>query len=422
MRVAVVGSGIAGLGAALALHGRPDMEVTLYEREARLGGHAHTIDVDYDGSAIAVDTGFIVYNELNYPDLTALFAWAGIDTIPSDMSFALSSEDGAFEWCGRHTAALSGLFAQKSNALDPDFYRFLLGIRQFQKRAIADHESGAIGEGTLADYLARISVPDRVRDDYVVPMGAAIWSMTPGETLRFPARSFMAFFNNHKLLQWDRPRWRTVQGGSRHYVEKLTARLGGSVRPSTGVQSIRRAGEGVILRDIHGAEHVHDAVIIAAHAPTALSLLADAEARTRAVLGAFRVSHNRLVVHRDPAQMPRRRQAWASWNMLRHDNAGRAAVTYWMNRLQALPEACPLFVTLNPVRDVQDKLVFASFDYDHPVYDAAAINAQPLIESLQGQGQIYFAGAWTGYGFHEDGLRSGLAAAAKLGGVPPWQR
>lgn len=422
MRVAVVGSGIAGFGAALSLHGRPGIEVTLYEREARLGGHAHTIDVDYDGTAIAVDTGFIVYNELNYPNLTALFAWAGIGTIASDMSFALSAGDGAFEWCGRHTSTLSGLFAQKTNALDAGFYRFLLGIRQFQKRAIADDEAGAIGAETLADYLARIGVPDRVRDDYVVPMGAAIWSMSPGETLQFPARSFMAFFNNHKLLQWDRPRWRTVQGGSRHYVEKLAGSLGTAVRPSTGIQSIRRVGEGFILRDVHGAEHDHDAVIIAAHAPTALSLLADADAHTRSVLGAFRVSHNRVVVHRDPALMPRRRQAWASWNMLRPDNAGRAAVTYWMNRLQALPDTCPLFVTLNPGRAVQDKYVFASFDYDHPVYDAAAISAQPQIESIQGQGQIYFAGAWTGYGFHEDGLRSGLAAAAKLGGVPPWQR
>jgi len=422
MRIAIIGSGITGLGAAVALHGRPGKEVVLYEREQRAGGHAHTIDVAYDGQPIAVDTGFIVYNELNYPNLTALLRWAGVETIASDMSFSLSSDDGAFEWCGRHVSPLGGLFAQSRNALDPRFYGFLLGIRRFQMRALADHAAGAIGDETLASYLDRIGCSARVRDDYIVPMGAAIWSMTPGETLAFPARSFFTFFNNHKLLQWDRPRWRTVKGGSRSYVARLTDRLGSAVRTGATVATVRRDSGKVIVQSSIGDTATYDAVIFATHAPTALSLLADADASERAIIGAFRVSHNDVVVHRDPALMPLRRRAWASWNLLRRSGSDRAAVTYWMNPLQGLPERYPLFVTLNPDRLIRGEKVFASFAYDHPLYDAAAIAAQGRLDSIQGRANVYFAGAWTGYGFHEDGLRSGLAAAQMLGGVAPWLR
>lgn len=394
----------------------------LYEQETRAGGHAHSIEVDYLSTRITVDTGFIVYNQLNYPNLSALFDWAGVETIASDMSFALSSDDGAFEWCGRHNSPLGGLFAQRRNALDPGFYRFLLGIRAFQRRAIADATAGTIGADTLADYLAGTGCPDRVRDDYVVPMGAAIWSMTPGETLAFPARSFLAFFLNHRLLQWDRPRWRTVRGGSGTYVRNLVTRLAGAVRTGTAAISVRRAGGRVLVEDSAGAIAHYDAVIFATHAPTTLSLLRDADAETRDVLGAFRVSRNKVVVHRDRALMPQRRQAWASWNLLRRTGSAKAAVTYWMNELQSLPQACPLFVTLNPDRAIRDDLVFASFEYDHPIFDAPAIAAQARLEDIQGRGNVFFAGAWTGYGFHEDGLRSGLAAASRLGGVAPWLR
>lgn len=422
MRVAVIGSGVTGLGAAIALHGRPGVEVVLYESADRPGGHAHTIDVAYGGQIIAVDTGFIVYNELNYPNLTALFAWAGVETIDSDMSFALSSDDGEFEWCGRHSGPLGGLFAQRGNALDPSFYAFLLGIRAFQKQAIADHAAGRVGDEPLAAYLARIGCPDRVRDDYVVPMGAAIWSMTPGDILAFPARAFMAFFNNHKLLQWDRPRWRTVKGGSRNYVRALAALLGPALRTACAVRAVSRDDGKVVVRTAAGEDAHFDAVIFATHAPTALALLTDADAATQHVLGAFRVSRNTVVVHRDVGLMPKRKQAWASWNLLRRQGGGHAAVTYWMNRLQSLPEAWPLFVTLNPDRPVRTDMTFATFAYDHPVYDAAAIHAQTALDGVQGRGAVYFAGAWSGYGFHEDGLRSGLAVAAKLGGLAPWLR
>lgn len=421
MRVAVIGSGITGLGAALALQGRPGVDVVLFEKEPRPGGHAHTIDIGYDGQSISVDTGFIVYNELNYPNLTALFKWAGVKTMASDMSFALSSDDGAFEWAGRHVAPLGGLFAQRKNLLDPSFVRFLLGIRRFQQQAIRDVATGSIGDETLGRYLTERHVSNRVRDDYIVPMGAAIWSMTPGETLDFPARAFMAFFDNHKLLQWDRPRWRTVQGGSWSYVRRLVGHLGSAVCVSTPVISVRRASNSVIVKDASG-ERLFDVAILATHAPTALGLLADATESERSVLGAFRVSSNRVVVHRDVSLMPRRKAAWAAWNVLRRSGGHGAAVTYWMNRLQAVPEECPLFVTLNPDRAIDPARVFASFSYDHPLYDAAAIAAQARLPTIQGQDRLWFAGAWSGYGFHEDGLRSGLAAAHALGGIVPWAR
>lgn len=423
MKVAIIGAGVAGLGAALSL-ARGGAQVTLYERDARLGGHAHTIDADYDGRAIAVDTGFIVYNELNYPHFTAMLDWLGVETLASDMSFALSRDDGAFEWCGQDRDTLNGLFAQRRNLVSPAFLGFLGGVRRFQTRARADIAAGAVGDEPLDAYLAARGVGQRVRDDYIVPMGAAIWSMTPGDTLAFPARSFLAFFDNHKLLQWDRPVWRTVKGGSRAYVRAARARLdaapGFTARLGAAVASVRRDGAHALV-ECDGSVERFDAAILATHAPTALALLADADARERDALSAFRVSANHVVVHRDAALMPHRRAAWASWNVLQRGRDGRAAVTYWMNRLQAIPNETPLFVTLNADRAPREETVFARFDYDHPLYDAAAIAAQARLPAVQGANRVWFAGAWTGYGFHEDGLASGLDAARGLGGAPPWR-
>lgn len=419
MRVAVIGAGITGLGAALALGSRADRAVTLFEKEPRLGGHAHTIDVEYDGARIAVDTGFIVYNELNYPLLTGLFRWAGVPTIASDMSFALSCGDGAFEWCGRDVSPLGGLFAQRRNAFNPAYLGFLDQVRRFQTRARADVAARRVGEGTLGEYIAAGGFSARLRDDYVAPMGAAIWSMTPGETLAFPAQAFLNFFENHKLLQWDRPVWRTVRGGSREYVRRLGDRLQ-ATRAGAGAQSIRREGEEVVVRDVDGFERRFDAAIVATHAPTARGLLSDASDVEARALAPFRVSSNHVVVHRDLALMPRRKAAWGSWSVLRRDRTAKPGVTYWMNRLQSIPDATPLFVTLNPDRAIRSDLIFAEFRYDHPLYDAPALAAQSRLHEAQGVGRVWFAGAWTGYGFHEDGLRSGIEAARALGGEAPW--
>lgn len=418
MKIAVVGSGVSGHGAALAL-AHAGKDVTLFEKQGRTGGHANTVNIDYAGRRIAVDTGFIVYNELNYPNMTAFFEWAGVATQPSDMSFAVSRDNGAFEWSGRQDNPFGGLFAQKRNLLKPSFWLFLQHIVKFQKTARAAVAAGSLSNLTLGEYVAQFG-SNRLRDDYIVPMGAAIWSMTLKETLAFPVESFLNFFENHKLLQWNRPVWRTVSGGSQSYVKVLGEKLGGRIRTNCGVASLTREEQGVRLVDMHGEVHDFDAAILATSAPAALQMLADAGEDERDVLRGFRVSANRAVLHRDTALMPKRKAAWAAWNVLKEGGDSDAAVTYCMNKLQGIDEAFPLFVTLNPFRPPARDLVFDDIGYEHPVYDARALASQKRLHEIQGKRNVWFAGAWTAYGFHEDGLRSGLQAAVALGGKLPW--
>ena len=424
MRIAVIGAGIAGHSAALALSQQAlGHDVTVYEQEQRAGGHAATVDIDYLGRMIAVDTGFIVYNTLNYPNLTAFFTWAGVATEASDMSFSVSADQGRFEWCGRDGKdVFSGLFAQKSNLLSPGYLLMLRQILQFQEIARRERANGGIGPGSLAQYLERHRFSRRLRDDYLVPMGAAIWSMSPKAMLDFPAQSFVDFFDNHCLLQWQRPKWRTVTGGSRSYVRKLADILGARVRLGCGAAQIVRTGGNVEITDAHGGQEYFDQVVIATHAPQALGLLGDATALEKAILGAQNTSTNDVVLHRDPALMPKRRAAWASWNFLREGNgdARSVSVTYWMNRLQNIDENCPLFITLNPPREPAPGTVFGRYAYAHPQYDAPALAARARLAEIQGGNRTWFCGAWTSHGFHEDGMASGLAVAASLGAPAPW--
>jgi predicted NAD/FAD-binding protein len=424
MKIAVVGSGITGNAAALALsqatHGN---EVVIYEREARPGGHSATVDINYDGTKIAVDTGFIVFNEKNYPNLTAMFDYLGVETQLSDMSFSVSADRGRFEWCGRDGGGvLNALFAQRRNVVSPSFLRLLLEIGRFQKQAIADARARTVGEGSLAHYLARHQFSTRMRDDYLVPMGAAIWSTSPRDMLAFPATSFIEFFDNHCLLQWDRPRWRTVTGGSRAYVRKLAGIFGDRLRLACGASKITRDEDGVTIFDATGHAERFDAVVLAAHAPDSLAILADASDDERAILGACRYAPNDVWLHRDVSLMPKRKAAWASWNFLREgaDDARACAVTYWMNKLQAIDESKPLFVTLNPPFEPKPELTFGRFSYDHPQFDRPALEARKRLHAIQGVRHTYFAGAWTGHGFHEDGLSSGISVAAQLGCPAPW--
>lgn len=424
MKIAVIGSGITGNAAALALsqatHGH---EIVIYEREGRAGGHSATVDIDYDGTQIAVDTGFIVYNEKNYPNLTAMFDYLDVETQLSDMSFSVSADRGRFEWCGRDgRGVLNALFAQRRNIASPSFLRLLMEIGRFQGQAIADARARTIGEGTLADYLARHKFSARLRDDYLVPMGAAIWSTSPREMLSFPATSFIEFFDNHCLLQWDRPRWRTVTGGSRAYVRKMESIFGERLRLARGATRISRDADGVEITDASGHSEWFDRVVLAAHAPDSLAMLADPSDEERAILGACRYAPNDVWLHRDVSLMPRRKAAWASWNFLREgDDTDRAcAVTYWMNRLQAIDASKPLFVTLNPPFEPKPELTFARFSYDHPQFDRPALEARKRLHRIQGLRHTYYAGAWTGHGFHEDGLSSGISVAAQLGCPAPW--
>lgn len=416
MRIAIIGGGVSGLGAAWALRNLHD--VTLFEQDTRAGGHANTVEIDYDGQRLAVDTGFIVFNERNYPQFTALLAHLGVPSMASDMSFSVSDPKG-FEWS---SGGLAGLFAWKRNATRPAFLAMLTDILKFNKAAAADVRSGRIDGATLEEYVSGLRLCPQFLSNYLLPMGAAIWSMPERDMLRYPAASFLRFFDNHRLLAThDRVAWRTVAGGSRTYVNALAAALGRRVRTGTPAVSVRRHDNHVEIATPSGVEPF-DQVIFACHSDQALGLLADAAPAERQALSAIKYAPNTAYLHRDPRLMPERRTAWASWNYLRGGNeSGRVCVSYWMNRLQTLDPSRPLFVTLNPAEAPSADKAFARFTYDHPQFDRAALAAQAEIAGLQGARRTWFAGAWLGHGFHEDGLNAGFAVAQRLGARLPWR-
>lgn len=421
-RIAVIGAGITGLGAAWALSQRH--EVTLYEKDPRAGGHANTVYVDYDGERIAVDTGFIVFNEVNYPNLCALFETLGVATQASDMSFGVSFGGGSLEWAGDSVATL---FAQKRNLFSLRHHAMWTDILRFNRTATADLKSGALGAQTLGDYLAKHRFGTPFRDRYLLPMGAAIWSMPNADMMQFPASSLLSFFDNHGLLSgFNTFQWRTVTGGSRTYVEKLVAAIAGDVKLGCGVRDVRRADHGVIVTDTSGNVAVFDHVVMACHPQQTLAALSDATLEERKALGRLRHAPNVAVLHRDPSLMPRRRAVWSSWNYLSSDRPGLTdtpvSLTYWMNRLQGIDRSKPLFVTLNPAQPPKPELTFGVFDYAHPQFDAEADSARHALNALQGGRNIWFCGAWSGHGFHEDGLTAGLNVAAALGAPAPWRQ
>jgi predicted NAD/FAD-binding protein len=417
-RIAVIGSGISGSSAAWAL--RDVADVTLYEAGSRPGGHTATVDVDYDGTQVAVDTGFIVYNELNYPDLSALFDHLGVATHESNMGFSLSLDRGRREWCGETYASV---FAQRRNLVSPSFLWMLREIFRFNRICTQDRDNGTMGHATIGEYLALRGFSAAFRDDYLIPMAAAIWSTPRVKMLDFPAATFITFFENHRLIHNERPAWRTVTGGSRNYLERLLAPLAGRIRLSSPVDAVVRDQFGATVWSGGSADRF-DEVVVASQSDQALSMLADASDLERRLLAAIPYRPNRVVLHRDPALMPRRRAAWSAWNYLRDskgDGEAEVCVTYWMNRLQGIPDATPLFVSLNPVVEPRQDLVFGEWSYDHPQFDARALTSQSRLDEIQGVRRTWFAGAWTGYGFHEDGLRSGLDAAIALGATVPWR-
>ncbi|MFW5910159.1 MAG: NAD(P)/FAD-dependent oxidoreductase [Thiohalospira sp.] len=423
--IAVVGGGISGLGAAWLLQRRHS--VTLYERNAVAGGHTHTVDAPAASGPVPVDTGFIVYNERNYPHLTGLFATLGIETRPSEMSFSASVDGGQLEYAG---SSLATLFAQRRNLFRPRFWGMLRDILRFNRQgrallAVADGRGRSLGE-----FLTENGYGTAFRDHYLLPMAAAIWSCPVRTMLDFPLVSFLRFFDNHGLLQLDdRPRWRTVVGGGRVYVDRILADLQrrqgtGAIRAGDPVVRVERDADGVTLTTADGYRNRHDQVVLAGHADEMHHLLGDASASESALLGRFRYQPNHAVLHSDPALMPRRRAIWSAWNYLADgSDAGteRVSVTYWMNCLQGLEGADgDLFVSLNPLQEPDPERVIARRDWDHPVFDQPAMEAQSGIAGLQGVNRTWYAGAWLGYGFHEDGLRSAVAVARGLGVEPPW--
>ena len=420
-KIAVIGSGISGLGSAFLLG--KDHEITVYEKAPRGGGHARTVTVDYDGEQIAVDTGFIVFNRPNYPNLTGLFSHLGVPSHASDMTFAASIRNGWLEW---GASDLNSVIGQRRNLLRPRFALLVRDVLKFNARAVETVERHP--SLTLDGLIRFLGLGEWCCRYYLLPMSGAIWSCPPSQMLNFPARTLVRFFANHHLLSLTgQPQWRTVTGGSQEYVRRLTASIADRIRVNCGAVSVNRPDSGpargkVVVRDTQGGCEVFDQVVMASHGNETLALLEDASTQEREALSPFRYQKNIAVLHRDPSLMPRRRRCWASWVYTSDGEFlhPKITVTYWMNRLQGIDNRTPLFVSLNPKHAIAPELVFDTAEFDHPVFDTAAIAAQAQVAALQGARGTWFAGAHLGHGFHEDGLASAVAVAKGLGADIPW--
>ncbi len=417
MKIAVVGTGIAGLSAAWLLSQRHD--VTVFEAQARIGGHCNTVDA----GGTPVDTGFIVYNDTTYPNLKALFTHLDVPTKASDMSFAVSMDKGQLEYAGTN---LAGLFAQRSNLASPRFWSMLRDLVRFYRQA-PNGVRNLDPSASLDDYLDGAGFGRAFREDHLYPMAAAIWSTPALEIGNYPAISFVRFCENHGLLKFvRRPIWRTVDGGSRAYVARLIAPFRERIRTNAPVNSIRRVN-GAVEISVSGAEpEWFDHVVIGAHADQALGMLTDRSEREAELLSAFTYGDNETVLHSDESLMPCRKRVWASWNYLASSGRDGSAphkpcVTYWMNRLQDIPDTSPRFVTLSPLHTPAEDKVFWRGLYQHPLFNAATLAAQKQLWSLQGQSNTWFCGSYFGSGFHEDAIQAGLAVGESLGGISrPW--
>ncbi|WP_109478865.1 FAD-dependent oxidoreductase [Paraburkholderia sp. C35] len=416
-RVAVIGAGIAGMASAYLLARRH--RVTLYEAAPRVGGHTNTVDVELDGLSHPVDTGFLVFNDRTYPNLIALFDELGVASYESAMTFSVSLDQGRLEWAG---TSLNTVFAQRRNVMSPSFLSMLRDILRFNSAAEMHLEAASASGCSVGELLTAGQYGDPFRQHYLLPMAAAIWSCGTSDVLRFPAATFLRFCLNHALLQVNRrPCWRTVAGGAREYVRRIVATLD-DVRTNARVLAVRRESDGVQIVSGSGCER-YDAVIFATHAPDTLRLLDDASPHERDVLGAVRYQPNVAWLHTDIGLLPRRERIWSAWNYvspLGVDSMRPVCVSYLINRLQPLPFRRPVIVTLNPPRPPAPGTALQRFDYDHPLLDGPAVAAQSRLASLQGAQRSWFAGAWTGYGFHEDGLKSALRVARDFGVEPAW--
>lgn len=417
-KIAIVGTGISGLGSAFLLN--PEHRITVYEKASRIGGHSRTVTVNYDGHPVAVDTGFIVFNRPNYPNLTGLFAHLNVPAHDSDMSFAASIRDGWLEWGAKDLGSVLG---QRRNLLRPKFGMLLRDVLIFNT-----HAQDAVERHphlNLEGLIQKLGLGEWFQRYYLLPMSGAIWSCPPCEMMNFPARTLVRFFANHHLLSINgQPRWKTVSGGAQQYVDRLTASFRDRIRINCAAVAVTRQDAKVQIKDSQGHVEIYDHVVLASHGDETLAILKDANQEERSALSCFRYQKNRAVLHRDAALMPKRRRCWASWVYLSDGNFlhPKISVTYWMNLLQGIDHRFPLFVSLNPNREIPEHLIFDQTDFDHPVFDHAAIAAQGRIEALQGKRATWFAGAHLGHGFHEDGLLSAVKVARALGATIPWDQ
>ena len=415
MRIAIIGTGISGLGSAYLLD--PDHEITLYEKNDYVGGHSRTLEVQ----GIPVDTGFIVFNYRCYPNLTGLFAELNVPVQKSSMSFGVSIDEGWLEYGTE--SSFRNLFGQKRNLARPAFLRMLKDILTFNRVAaeILDQDS----EITLGDYIQQLGLGEWFHKYYLFAMGAAIWSCPAQTMLKYPAKTFIRFFDNHGLLSVnEQPQWYTVSGGSKEYVKRLTQKFSDRIRTKCAAVAVTRKNEKVMVKDSAGNEQEYDRVIFASHPDETLSILTDPSAEESVLLSAFEYQPNSVILHGDKSFMPKRRATWSSWVYLSERNdAGENAVSlsYWMNNLQTLDPNCLLIETLNPSRRPQEDLIYDEHVFDHPIFDQGAIDAQAKIESIQGRNNTFFCGAWTRYGFHEDGILSAVNVAKHLEAKIPWE-
>lgn len=417
-KIAIIGTGISGLSAAYLLQQKAD--VTIYEKQSRLGGHARTLSIDYNGVPINVDTGFIVFNYRNYPNLTGLFKELDVKVEKSDMSLGLSLEQALFEWGCRN---LNAVFGQRSNLIKPRFWAMLRNIFTFNKHALTTAKNNK--DLTLKQLLNTLNLSEDFKHRFLLPTAGAIWSTSPEQILDFPAYSFAVFFDNHGLLTInDQPQWYTVSNGSQQYVEKISAHFKNAVKLDASVSSVERRNDGVYVTTHKNETHIYDEVVIASHSDQAIEMLTNPTEDERNILGNMEYQPNIAYLHKDPSFMPKRRAIWSSWNYLcddATDSRPHITVTYWMNLLQNISNDTPLFVTLNPPSPPRAESIFNKHIFEHPVYNMQMLDAQERFHTIQGKDRIWFAGAYQRYGFHEDGISSAVAIAKHMGCSIPWE-
>ncbi len=417
-KIAIIGTGISGLSAAYLL--RNDFEITVYEKQSRLGGHARTLTVDYDGTPINVDTGFIVFNYRNYPNLTGLFKELDVKVEKSDMSLGLSLENTSFEWGCKD---LNAVFGQRSNIVKPRFWAMLRDIFKFNKHALTTAKENK--DLTLRQLLNKLNLSDDFRHRFLLPTAGAIWSTSPEQILDFPAYSFAIFFDNHGLLTInDQPQWHTVSDGSQQYVNKVAQHFEDAIKLNSPVASVERFDDGVFVTTEAGETERYDDVIIASHSNQALSMLVNPSEDESEILGKMQYQPNIAYLHKDPSFMPKRKAVWSSWNYVcddATDERPHITVTYWMNLLQNISDDTPLFVTLNPPAPPREDTIFNKHVFEHPVYNMEMLDAQERFNTIQGKDRIWYAGAYQRYGFHEDGILSAVNIVKQMGCSIPWE-
>lgn len=421
-KIAIIGSGISGLVCAYFLN--KNYQIKLYEKNDYVGGHSNTVEINYDNKKIAVDTGFIVFNHQTYPHLTEFFKLLDVKYQDSKMSFAVKIDKPSLEFAGTN---LNGVFAQRKNIFNWQFIKMLRDILKFNKVASEILEKKYDTSYSMSQFLDDLKVGNYFRQYFLLPMASAIWSTPLNKIGNYPAISFVRFFKNHGLLTInDQPQWYTVSNGSRQYVQKVCQEFNDKISLNDEVISIYQNSTKKWIVESKKGQEIFDAVVIASHADDALKFLKHPTDLQNEILGSFSYQKNLAVLHKDQNVMPINKNAWASWiygcnNSLKNDNSNNLSVSYWMNNLQNIDNSYPLFVTLNPNIEIKKSDIFAQFEYNHPIFDEKAVKAQSQVDQIQGIDNIYFCGAYQSYGFHEDGIASGIRLLNKMNIKTPWQ-